>query len=185
MRTYLAALILNLLASSLSSGSLPYIRVIQFSSPLTWCISGRSMVDMYWTFSYSSIASLGKAAFAKMSASMFSSLGSWTKLASLNFLTSCFTVLRYYFIRSSSASHVPFTWLIINYESPWTTTDSAPKDLANSNPLRRASYSASLLVVWYCRWAAFFNLSSSGELNIIPIHPAYNMDEPSTLTTHL
>ena len=73
---------------------------------------------------------------------------------------------------------------MINWESPWTIIDSGPRDLANSNPLRRASYSASLLVVWYCKRAAYFNLSPSGDLSITLIPPAYNVDEPSTLMTH-
>ena len=63
-------------------------------------------------------------------------------------------------------------------------TDSALRDFANSNPLRRASYLASLLVVWYCRQVAYLNLSPFGDLNITPIPLAYNVDEPSTLTTY-
>ena len=96
-----------------------------------------------------------------------------------------FTLLRYFLIWCFLASHIPFTWLIINWESPWMTADSTFKDLANSNPIRRVSYSASLLVVWYYRQVAYFNLSPSGNLSITSIPPTYNVDEPSTLTTNL
>ena len=60
------------------------------------------------------------------------------------------------------------------------TTDLAPKNLANSSPLRRASYSTSLLVAWYYRRAIYFNLSPSGDYNTTPIPPAYSVDDPST-----
>ena len=69
---------------------------------------------------------------------------------------------------------------MINRKSPWTTTDSTPKDLANSSPLRRASYSTLFLVVWYCRRAAYFNLSISGDFSITPIPSIYSVNDPST-----
>ena len=46
----------------------------------------------------------------------------------------CLTLPKYFFIHSSLASHVPFTWPITNYESPWTRTEFTPSDLANSKP---------------------------------------------------
>ena len=63
-------------------------------------------------------------------------------------------------------------------------TDSALRDFANSNLLRRVSYLASLLVVWYCRRAAYLNLYPSGDLNVTLIPLAINVDEPSTLMTY-
>ena len=64
------------------------------------------------------------------------------------------------------------------------TIDSAPKDLANSSPLRRALYLTSLLVVWYCRRVVYFNLSYFGDFNTTLIPPAYIVDDPSTWTIH-
>ena len=152
MRIYLVYLTLSVLASSFPSRSAPsfkydIIGVIQLSSPSTWYTSGKSMLGSYWISSNSSTTSLAEASFVKASASMFSSLGIWKNSISLNFFTRRTTLLRYFFIRSSLASHVPFTWPMTNWESPKTRTDPASTDLASSNPLIRASYSASLLVV--------------------------------------
>ena len=115
---------------------------------------------------------------------MFSFLGIWTKSAFLNFFTSYNTLSRYLLIRSSLASHVPFIWPMTNWESHRTSIDFASTDLANSSPLKRASYSTSLLVAWYCRWILCFNLSLSGDCKTTPIPLACCVDDLSTWTTH-
>ena len=94
------------------------------------------------------------------------------------------TLLKYFFIHSSLASHVPFTWPITNCESPWTRTKSASSDLANSKPWSKASYLASLLVVWNYRRTAYSWWSPSSDCNIIPIPPACCVDKPSIRMTH-
>ena len=106
------------------------------------------------------------------------------KLASLNFFTSCNTLSKYFFIRSSFASYVPFIWPITNKEFPRTSTDFASTDLANSSPLSRASYSTSLLVGRYCRRTLCFHLSPLGDCKTTPILPTCCVDEPSTWTIH-
>ena len=64
------------------------------------------------------------------------------------------------------------------------TIDSTPKDLANSSLLRWASYSTSLLVVWYYRRVVYFNLSPSEDFNTTPVPLAYSVDDPSTWMIH-
>ena len=114
-----------------------------------------------------------------------SSHGIWMKLVSLNLFTRRLTLLRYFFIRSSLASYVPFTWPITNWESPWTNFDSAPRDFANSNPLRKASYSTSLLGAGYYGWTLYFNSSPSGDCKTTPIPLVCSVDDPSTWMTHV
>ena len=96
----------------------------------------------------------------------------------------CLTFPKYFFICSSLASHVPFTWPITNWESPWTRTESAPSDFTSYKPWSRTLYSASLLVVWNYRQTAYSKWSPSGECRTRPIPPACCMDEPSTWKTH-
>ena len=88
------------------------------------------------------------------------------------------------FIHSSLASHMPFTWTMISYESPWMTSDSTPNALARSKPLIRASYSVLLLVVKNYRRMAYSRRSPSSDCNTTPIPLACWVDEPSTQTTH-
>ena len=61
----------------------------------------------------------------------------------------------------------------------------APRVLAAFNPADSASYSASLLVVVYCRHMARFMTSPSGDLIIIPTPPSFLVDELSVWTVHL
>ena len=60
----------------------------------------------------------------------------------------------------------------------------APKVLAIFNPASRASYSASLSVVMYCRHMARLIMSPSGDLIIIPTLPAFLVDELSVWIVH-
>ena len=55
----------------------------------------------------------------------------------------------------------------------------APRALVSLSPVSRASYSASLLVVAYCRRMAHLMMSPSGYSSIMPIPPAFYVDDPS------
>jgi hypothetical protein len=61
----------------------------------------------------------------------------------------------------------------------------APSILASLSPVSRASYSASLLVVVYCRRMACLMMSPSGDFSIMPIPPAFFVDDPSIWAVHL
>ena len=143
-----------------------------------------SILGIYWTLTWSLAISSIDAILAKAFASTFSSLGICWNYAVMKPLMHCLTLFKYFFIHSSLVSHVPFTWPITNCESPWTRTESAPSDFANSKPWGRASCSASLLVVWNCRQNTYSRWSPSSECKTIPIPLAYCVDEPSTWTTY-
>ena len=67
----------------------------------------------------------------------------------------------------------------------WTSSDVAPNTLANRRPVSRASYSASLLVVVYCRCTACLRTSPSSDFKITPTPPAVFVDSPSICIIHL
>ena len=115
---------------------------------------------------------------------MFSSLGTYWNSVVVKPLMHYFTLPKYFFICYSLTSHISFTWPITSYESPRTRTESAPSDLANSKPCSRASYSASLLVIWNCRWTTYSRWSPSSDRNTILIPPTCCVDKPFTRTTH-
>jgi hypothetical protein len=56
--------------------------------------------------------------------------------------------------------------------------------LASLSPVSKASYSASLLVVEYCSHTACLMMSPSGDFSIMPIPPAFFVDNPSILAVH-
>ena len=61
----------------------------------------------------------------------------------------------------------------------------APRALASLSPVSRASYSASLLVVAYCRHLARLMTLPSGDFNITPTPLAFFVDDPFIWIVHL
>ena len=53
----------------------------------------------------------------------------------------------------------------------------APRVLASLSPVSEASYSASLLVVAYCRRMARLMMLPSGDFNITPTPPVFFVDD--------
>lgn len=133
---------------------------------------------MYWALIWLSIKSSSKATLTRLSTSVYSSPGIWWNFAIVKPLMQCLTLLKYLCIRYSLASHIPFTWLMINCEFPWTTIDSASNDLDKSKPLMRASYLALLFVIWNCRRTTYSKLSPSGDCKITPTPLACWVDDP-------
>ena len=61
----------------------------------------------------------------------------------------------------------------------------APRALASLSMVSRALYSASLVVVAYCRRMARLMMSPSGNSSITPIPHAFFVDDPSIWAVHL
>ncbi len=60
----------------------------------------------------------------------------------------------------------------------------APSILAVLSPTKKASYSASLLVVGYCSRIACLMMSPSGDFKTMPTPPESLVDDLSILTVH-
>ena len=153
-------------------------------SPSTYCTSRISILGIYRISIFPSIMSSVEEALARLPASAFSPLRTWINSTFMKAIIQFLTLFRYFFIRSSFVSQVPFTWPMTSYESLWTTTESTPIALAKFKPMMRASYSALLLVAWNCRRDAYFRQSPFGDLKIISIPPTCCVDDPSTWTIH-
>ena len=136
------------------------------------------MLGIYLTLIWSSIKSSTKATLTRLLAFVFSSLEILWNFAVVKPLMQCLTLLKYLFIHSSLASHVPFTWPMISCEFPWMTTNLTPNALAKSKPLMRALYSVSLFVVWNCRWTVYSKWSPLGNCKITRTPLACWVDDP-------
>jgi hypothetical protein len=113
---------LSLLASARFVGKVPsskylMIGVIHESLTLMGFNSSSVWLGEYCTSIYWLIASSEEANFAKVSASVFCSRGTWTRVTSSNQPMVSLTSLRYFAILSSFASYSPLTCPTISYES--------------------------------------------------------------------
>ena len=130
-----------------------------------------------------SVASSEEASFAKASASVFCSRGTWTRVTSSNQFMAFLTSSRYLVILSSLALYSLLTCPTINCESLWILSLVAPSSLAILRLVSRASYSASLFVVGYWSRVECFSRCPFGVLKTILTPPAPLTEDLSISTS--
>ena len=95
-----------------------------------------------------------------------------------------FTLHKYYTITYSLVSYCPRNCWTINWELLWAINYVISNFCANLIPTINASYSATLLVLGKTNHREYSNISPSGGTSTIPAPLPYELDAPSTNSSH-
>jgi hypothetical protein len=104
----------------------------------------------------------------RSSATAFSARGMWCRCRTSKSFSSFRTWSRYATKCGSLQQHSPLTYLMMSWESPFTSSCQTPRDWAVFSPRIRVSYSVMLLVALNSRCTIYLNYSPTGVRSRAP-----------------
>jgi hypothetical protein len=103
----------------------------------------------------------------------------WCRNRTSKSFSSFQTCSRYAANYRSLQQHSPLTYLMMNWESPFTSSYRTPRDRAVLSLKIKVSYSVMLLVALNSKCTMYLNCSPTGVRSRVPAPAPYLHEEPS------